>query len=107
MGLLWHHCEAGERLPQFPSWHWAGWKRGSLYEVLFYTVFFIAPRITDPVVWVEDGGILKFPDFVNMCDFLFCSEKCSRFLHIEAWTIPCCEMVSLVDDLESLETLRG
>ncbi|KAH7466711.1 hypothetical protein FOMA001_g15884 [Fusarium oxysporum f. sp. matthiolae] len=91
MGLMWYNLEGGERRSQFPSWSWVGWKGGALQQRLLYQRYLLATRLDDPLVWIEDqnGQLRPFPEFADLPGFLASTDYFSRYIHIEAWTIPC------------------
>ena len=87
MGLAWSHTSLGHRRKQFPSWTWAGW----LGEIVSVSNL---PRLSGErfehiKVSVEEnsGGLVRFPTWDNLPEFLSLARGPKMFIHIEAPTL--------------------
>jgi len=84
-GLCWYHTTLSERVSQFPSWTWAGWRGGNVSpeKVTEWTTL---GGLSDVDVRVEDsaGNLISFPELDSLPKFLSRPPPKNFSLHIEA-----------------------
>lgn len=95
-GLIWTTARTARRRPDFPSWSWAGWANieGLKFRKRHGTAnCFWTHGEPDAAFWVElkSGKLVPWEKFLISTPFNSYTRnasQASRFLHIEAWTIP-------------------
>jgi hypothetical protein len=85
-----------ERMPEYPSWSWAGWHGGwiSQFDVGLQHLDLPErelPGLEFPALWIESvtGGFEAFPENVGSPEEWASINMDAKFLEIEAWTVPC------------------
>jgi hypothetical protein len=108
--LLWDIEENEERMPEYPSWSWAGWHGGWVCQ--FDTGMQHLgppgqdlPELEIPALWIESvtGSFEAFPKDVALPEQWSSVNMNARFLEIEAWTVPCSLIHSNSEDMEDSE----
>lgn len=109
MNLAWEPMDISERVTILPSWSWAGWYTGSVFEPrpFLYNTSPTLENVTDSteaasysqsldneecksVVWIENqGSLIEYPSDETSAVELLTSLNDIRFIHITTWVIPC------------------
>jgi hypothetical protein len=105
--LLWNIEENEERIPEYPSWSWAGWHGGwiSQFDINMQHLGLPGqdlPELEIPALWIESvtGSFEAFPENVGSPEEWSSINMNARFLEIEAWTVPCSIVYSDPEPLE-------
>jgi hypothetical protein len=108
--LLWDIRENEERIPEYPSWSWAGWHGGWISQFGIGMQHLDLPgqdlpELKIPVLWIESvtGSFEVFPKNVGLPEEWSLINMNAKFLEIEAWTVPCSITYSDPEPLEDIK----
>jgi hypothetical protein len=97
IGLTWVHSSPGGRIPEFPSWSWAGWSGELDPELMWKRTWETSLVLMN--VWIKDGD----NDKMRLLDFSLCSSTLQKlrdvspqeplgrlqFIEIETYAFSC------------------
>jgi hypothetical protein len=90
IGLTWRHCKAGNRIPLFPSWSWAGWTGEFLGSLIFSSEWASSPEDINVTLENADGILTCFPSWEILPSLASYEPLDGKsFIHIEADVFPC------------------
>jgi hypothetical protein len=103
--LLWEMRENEERMAEYPSWSWAGWHGGHVYQIGVGIQHFGQPELDLPSLRIESiaGGFEAFPENVTSPAEWSSINTNAKFLEIEGWTVPCSLVYSDPEPQEHLD----
>jgi hypothetical protein len=87
VGLTWSHDEPGAKVPQFPTWSWAGWAGVPCPDFMFTWEVKITFDDTNVLMERDDGHLVPLPlERRYLADL---ERQHPRFIHLDVYTLPC------------------